>query len=1485
MPIDLGYFIIKKPRVSPINAIDTKPPSSQGSVATYSAFSISYIGSAYSAIFTLTGSKILTLIDEDPNHIDNLNIEILDRTIQDLFDELDALPSYSCSLITPNTEYFCLFKGVVQQNILGVDYVVKYNRELEYFVDTQDEGKLGSSSISYKLDNFKYSDINSKWMYEEGYIYDGIDVSVPSNGIVNIGSEGIQIKYYASADITKNDINKTVTFTDLELTQSLSSETSQIPFQGAPILVEDTLQLKINQVIQTEDIDYKVGYGILPEIVASNPEPYVVPSSQTFRIRYDSDNMQEFLISEGSYTTSELAQIINPLANDFQVVVFQDDDTKLKYFTVQAFRGTYYHQLRVEDGSLNSILGFTDFIAKKGDGSGSISRLTSVVNEEYTPTERINSFVVAGTTAITDNPFIGVNTDNFVLSENDVLKTKNIDFIVDSSGRVTLSSISNSEKLTSGILIQDNELFPEDYSLYADNVKLTQEIDYVITPEAGWISLTTSAFPGSVYTIDYKHESLGQITGEILLGKKAYLIGNKRGPYTLDNSNNIFIFELNGVEVSIPLPTGTSLSSSVIISAINNSGNSYYAYLDNSYLAISSKSAGGNITLKIKNGTANTVLGFTPNQSISGSGAEGGEQSLEVANTPMLISSFTAPAGGDTIIIKDNDVTSRYPSGSLIKLLNDFYEVSTSYLVTEANIISSISAPYTFLENTNDTLIVTVDSIVYTVKFAEGSKLPIVNVIDQINAVKPNLAEAININGSTKLKLKATSSIVIGKGNANRTLGFTSNSSDTNAPDTYIVTTGKFKNTYVAPELLTTITPVVFETDSTEKVQTPKNSNNLNFIGDQTSKYKINTLVKFNSTYFYLVLGSSFDSSLNQTKVNFLSPLEIAIYADTLTEYTPQAIVVEGELSFRTKFYPNLEQPYALRKNNILLVPEVDYEISNTGNIDLNVGLSHGDDLVINYVARRYVGPETTFKTNYTYFDYFKKGSNIKISFTVLNPDNFYIKVQHATSLMKSYQKELIERNKQIANSSSSGFPTGEIPTIDNSSSGSDSYIYRLGILDEKIQLATNWYDFFDNRLYYFEKERELINGYLVGAEDSRVTSSDISNAVNTPPTRLYPIPDSRSEDQRSEPMRVPALDGVNENDSGDDSLGWLTTTIRSKLEEEKDYIDAEKSKLQTLLTLSILTGSLTSTGDLDIPPSGESMTLYIERKSGSLLLQDIVVANFEENLDIIIPPPVHIPQTASYIAGQINAACSGLGISPASVSGANVVLNANTSTVCIYIVSDAPSVGFGTGNCAAIRSRHILWTGGYSNSYSMTVPGTDSVHLDIIEANSARSANISLHNTQNTSVFGQMEEWVTPFDSSFSNAKIERSNIDVFQGTTSIAIADSSSFDNRKSVAQFPFTAIDDDATINDRISYLNFRRNSEVIPRDNRVVARLNEIQNALTTEALYDPRYLWLSILTNKNNGLYTERKIEVDTETRRQQEAARNTEALNSINNFS
>ena len=1480
MAANLGYFIIKKPRVSPINASSTKPPSTQGILILHNALSISYTNIlATSALLYIDGNKLLTIINEDLTNIDNINISLIGKTINDLYNQITNNPNYFCNLLTPTSLDLCLFSGISRQNILTNTYTIVYNKEIDYLVDTDVEGKLGTCTVSYKRDDFNYNGANSRWVLNVGEIYDAQNVPVNISGISDIGDQGVQAVFYPADDTINNDLNKTTTITDLFLTQSLNATSSQIVFQATPILVAGSLEVKLNGDLKTIEQDYTLDYGILPEVIATNHEPYIIPSDKNiFRIRHNSDSFQEFTIPAGTYYIKELAKIINISAINFQVVIYQNTDTKLNYFAVQGTKGTSYHQLRIEDGTINSVLGYLDYSSKIGDGVGLLKFLTKVTDELLTPTSSLNSFILSGTKSITGNPFIGIDTDTFTLLENDIEKIKNKEYLVDSSGLVTLISVVDSESLAGGILTLDSALFPNDYSIYKNyDTLLVKDTDYTISTEAGWITLNTSAFPGDVYSINYKTEELGEINNEVLLGGKAFIIGTSTGPFTFENTNNTLIVEVNGQVESIVLTPNTSIQPITIVNEINNSSINFESYVSLNKIALRTKYAGPKRTIKINNGSANTVLGFTNGQSTTGLGADGGDQSLNVKNTPMLLSGFVAPSAGNTIIIKNNDVLSRYPSGAIIKINSDFYEVKTSYLVTEANLIGTVGEPYSIIAGSNDTFIFTAEGILYTVIFQAELKKTIYSLVNEINAVKQGSAEVFEINGSLKIKLKSKTSIIVGDGSANRTLGFSYNSEDTNDPDTYIVITGKFKNTYVTPALYTTIKPITFNKEIAVKTSQPQNSNSIIFEGDQTTNYILNTLIRFNNNYYYDVKGSSFDGTF--TTVGLSAPLEIAIYPDTLTEYTTLPIVSEGEINFNTKFIPITDRDYTLKKNDIILT-STEFQINNSGAIELTQGVAIGDTLIISYIARRFVNSSTTLSSTYTYFDYLQKGSSIQVTYSVENPDDFYIQVQYGTSLMSSFKKELEKRNSQIANSSSSGFPTGEIPVQDNSSSGNDSYPYRLAIIDEKIDLSLRWWSFFDTRLYNFEKERELIDGYIVGALDGRVTTTDIADAINMPPQRLFPkVPDDRPEDEQMSPYPIPVLYGLNQNDDGSPQGPVVNPIIPPIVSNELSNLNLEKSKLTSLLSIPVVTGTLFSTGTLNTS-SGETLSLYVETQFGGSLIQTNVIVSLGS----------HAPQNAAYIVTQINNACAPLSIAPASVSGTAVLLttkNAVGYSPCIYILSDAPHVGFGTGNSSAIRSRKPLWTSGYT--YTTTVPGSISVHLDIISGNNIRNSGIPLHTSQQGFLQGQMDDWVSPFNTSYLLSKVEKDNVTLWLTSTNTCITDSTSFDNLKAVGQQPFTALDSDSVLNNRISYLN----SRIVLLNQRlsdITARLAKISigvtgNILDAEGLYDVRYTWLDVLDNKNNGLYKQRKVEIDNEIRNQKEAARNKDTLSSISTYS
>ena len=552
----------------------------------------------------------------------------------------------------------------------------------------------------------------------------------------------------------------------------------------------------------------------------------------------------------------------------------------------------------------------------------------------------------------------------------------------------------------------------------------------------------------------------------------------------------------------------------------------------------------------------------------------------------------------------------------------------------------------------------------------------------------------------------------------------------------------------------------------------------------------------------------------------------------------------------------------------------------------------NGDNYTISYYGRRNINPSVEIIANYTFFDFIGKGSNIKISFEADNPDNFYLNVLHASTFMAAFKKDLEARNAQIANSSSSGFPTGEIPVTKNEDSGSGSYQYTIGDLDDKINMALSWYNFFDNRLQYFEEERLLLSGYIVGAENGRVTQADIEDSANVPPTRLFPSPDTRPDEQKVEPLRVPALDGLNKNDAGSDTNGWSSTTMQTSLNSETTYINYEISKLTTLINYGLRYFCLISTGNFNFTII-ETMSLYIETKNPNLQQRTVSILFVPNQIPNPFPPPPFIsaPQTANYVATQINNAVNsafGYSVNPASVLGSNVVLTANSSnlTQCAYIVSDAPTVGFGSGNEAAIRSRSTLWTGGYTYSGG-TVPGTSSAHLDILNENIQRNTEATDHNSQIIQLNGQMEEWLTPFDTSFPLSKAEKDIATSWVISTTSLTTDSLTFDNLKSeTGGHVFDSIDDptlSGNINDRLTSLNSRK-TNINNRLSEVTARNTEVITTLSTESLYDPRYSWLVNLTHRERGYYADKKREIDQETKRQREAANNSNTLNSMNSF-
>ena len=1470
MPLNVGYFSIRQPRVSPINAISTLAPSSYGTFQTLNCLNLEYTGTATTCLLYVTGNKILTLCDEDRNHPDNIILSILGMTVQEIVSELNSYNNYLATILTSLPDDLAFLIGVDGFNLTSSDHTILYNTQKEYLIDVNTQGDLGSSSVNTKTEAFTYDQQLSRWMIDEGKIFDELDVSVDLSGSAQVGDEGVFIQFAPTYNPDNNDLSKVISFSNVELARSLTVPISSTIFQAAPILIDGTLELKINQQIVEEGKDYLIDYGEKPEIIAINPQPYIFTSiNNTLKIRWNSDPAQDFIFPSGSYNASDLASIINNLSENFKADTFINDSGS-SFLKIIGDRGTSYHQLRIEDGSANSVFGFDDFKAKKGSGTGQIFFLKYVEEENIEITSVTDTFTLS---AISANPFLGVSTNNFVLKQDNITLVQGEDYLVFLNGIVNLITKIEQEDLIQSVLKLDDALFPPDYVIYEDGIPLVEGVDYVINPQGGWITLENSAFPDRVYSASYTNSILGKVENEIILGSPAEMLSDNSANYSFNQFNNVFKVKINNLpEQQFTFILNLLTSAQSIVSQINETAQGFKAFVKLNKILLKTIESGPNKTITIGDGAANSILGFVNNKSSTGSGAQGGERSLEVKNPPMNRIGFTAPKNGDTIIIKNNDVTDRYKINTVIKLINDYYQIENVSLETRANLISSVSGPFTILEGTNDTFKFTIDSESETVvEFSQGSQISVSSIASKINSVRPQSARVIEFNGLQKIQLIGDTSVSIGNGSINRTIGFDEGVEDTNTPDTFIKIIGRFKTTYISPPVLTTIDPIIFHEEDSPKLQIPQGSSYLRFIGDLTKKYLPNRFMRINGLYYYRVISSSFDGFT--TEVSLHNKLDTSIFEDTSIGFTKLSIYEEGAINIKTKNLLFLDQPHTLRKNNNVLIQDNDYTINEGGDIELTLGVEYGDEFKIDYIARRYINSSNEIVAEYSYFDFIRIGSNISYSLQIINPDNFYINVLHGSTILSRTVDDLAQKTQSNLNSSSSGFPTGEIPTIENDSSGSSTFNYTVGDLDDKIEMAKKIFEFYDDRLNNFEDEINAINGWIVGAEDGRVSTLDIeTSASQPPPTRLFPSPDSRPVEERTEPLRVPALDGVNQNDSGSSGLGVESSYLLLDLVIEQNKLNDEKTKLNTLKTYSDLSASRVSAGTYSVI-FDETIEIYVEIDNGGLQQQNVSVTFNSLMIDVT--------DYVSAINSAVNSAF-GATVNPASIFGPDILLASTasgTNARSIKIIVDAPSVNFGVNSEASVRSRHSLYTAGAT--YSIPVPGSISVNNDIISHNNIRSIIDTRHNDQLTAILGQLIEWLPPYDAAFDLAKNEKLKVNQALLDSTFATSTSNTFNNIK--FSNPFNSIDNTAVIDGRISEIDARIsiiNSRISDLNNR----LSQISNTISNEGLYDTRYSWVILLADKSSGYYASKDREILLEQKKQREAANNAQAVNNLNNI-
>lgn len=1814
MPVNVGYFTVRQPRVSSINAATTATPSSLGSFSFIDGFNISYTGTASKCFLYITGTRILTLCDDDQNNVDNLNLSTEGLSIQEVINLVTSKQVYSCAILSPNPQQKAYLEGVIKYDLKINPFKVRYNSEKEYFIEVYKRGNLGNAKVNIKEDNFSFNILLNKWSIEDGLIHDVINSTVPSGGIVNLSNSGAQIKFEKALNTSSLDLENLVYYKDLELIKSTDQFLSGVNFQAASILensfnimgnpniippqesraiawsndssllalghkgspyvtvykrvlsnftkltgsstpsgigeatglswspngsylavcydlnpfldiyklvdgelikitniptldlpngkctsvswsadsnilsvahqltpfltnylrtgdsftksnlsnytptspfqdiswsnngeflicsqvlyphivlykrvgnnlfyitfngdlpkgptyslswdkkdqylvaahenypyltiykrsndfftklqdpfilpnsecysvswspnsdyfaigltknpyiicykrIGDTFErlddfenlpnssvyslswspngeylsssqilspyiinynfikdfeLKINQEIALEGLEYKLDLGTKPQINASKSSPYIFNSTNNIlKVRWGSNPVQTFNIPQGTLSAKDVVSSINSKSKNFIAQSFIDDSGK-EFVYLIGKKGTSNHQLRIEDGSANSVFGFENFQSKTGSGFGEIVFLERVDGENLTSSVETDNFVLNDYVVLEGNPFLGIDVESISISENDIYKTINKDFVADSSGNINLITIIEDEDLIGNIFKIDNDLYPPSYVLYRNGEALVENVDYVLNPQGGWFNLEQGAFPGDVFSVDYINGVLGKIQNEIIIGGPAVLIGTVDGPFELSPTTNEFKVVINnGDEQLFVLQALSSISANDVALFINQTAIGFKCYICNNKLELRSDNFGGRVVIRIGNGSANQYLGFENNQSVTGVGADGGETALEVKNPPMDIISFTAPQFGNTIIIKNNDVSENYNEGCLIKLDNNYYQIENVFTENKANIVSSVPGPFTIISKTNDTFVFKIDDEdEVTVVFEENTNVSVFDIVSKINETRPLTARVFTINGSNKIQIIGENSVYIGLGSANRTLGFEEDVNDTNTLDTYIKISGEFKTTYLAPSVATTINPIIFEKGDFLNFETPQGSSIFKIEGNHVAKMTANKFVVFDGLHYYKIISSNLNED-GDTEISLHEKIDIPIFEDTSVSYSIFPVYEEGDTILKTKNFVYLENPHILKKNGNILELDTDYSISENGEVELSSGLLYGDSITLTYSAKRFLSPNTEVRANYSYFSFLPLKTNLKYSFQALNSDCFYVNTLHGSTILQRTVDEVSSNVQSNLSSGSSGFPTGEVPSSENDKSGVTTFNYTIGDLDDKIILCQKVFEFYDSRVLFFENERRYLNGWVVGAESGRVTLQQIIDGATLPsPQRLFPNPDNRPFDQRSKPLRVPALDGKNENDAQSSANGVTSSYLLTKLSSEKTQLNLEKTRLQNLLTLSTNTSTLVSTGNIS-GIRGQTIILYVEARDGDSLVQRTVSVVLPDQVEIggiLGGPSTIVNPSPSSVADAINNAVdnafSGITVRPATANSSQVILTASSSAVtkCCLVIQDTPNLGFGVGNQAAIRSRHTSYTAGaiYSGT---TVPGSNSVNLDNVLENNLRDECNNLHDNQIIALEGQKQEWLSSFEQSFIEAKSEILKVEDSLNESNLAIASTNQFLNLKFNSGV-FNSIDSDATINNRISEIN-NRILEIDRRTSEINSRIIQLTQSLSREGLYNARYSWIIYLADKSIGYYATKSREIDLKNKRSLDAADGLELLKSINNL-
>lgn len=1384
--LDFTNFFIGKPRVLDSNAFTTFPPTTSGTASFSNTFEIKYEGTGSEVFLQISSDIFKTIVDDDNTHVDNLDLNITDtfKTIGSLVQEITGKP-YSVSGYSSSLDgLFTFLKGIEKQDLTS-SFQVEHGVAEEFLIEASSTGDFGTVTVNHGISPFEYSNTDQKWIKD---VFETENFTVPSDGKISLDyGATIELAENTSAD----DLTDTLSVVDETLLES-AAEGTVFVFSPTFKTIQPGADFSLNGVPIAENVDYLIDEATSQMWFTENRDIQLSASTPP--------NITSAFIPQIPSTNFGIGGII--LGQPIKDI----------------------------NGDIIDITYTVDTTINEGAGAVSLVPDTEVV---YTITEERNSQLMGDGS----RTFIEIK-DNFAPAEY--------------------------------VLFTEDALFADDFTIYRNGIAMVLNQEYTINVDTGWVNLITPAFPNETFTISYKNKDLGDITNEILgisktpseiaaqnpsdptlkqIASGASILGANEGAFVIEAgiSDTLKII-VNATTETITLTPGLTVSTDVIVNDINSSATNFTAENSSNKILLTSNSIGPTVNLKIGDGSANFILGFTENDESNGVGASGGEKTLEAFNPPLIVTSVSATEGGNTLIVKNINISANYPSDSIIELNSDLYIVNSATTDAEPNLISTNPGVYKISLNLNNQLRVKVDGVSKAFVLTTGDNLTAQDIVNDINLTEAGTAEVVNLNGEDLIRLKGTTSVEIEEidYNAASTLGFSVGDIDDSRLDTLITIEGQFIKDYSNPSFKSTRTAISFSSQATSFLNASPGTNKIIFASDVTNEIVTNTALKIFSTdpitsstvsTLYKVVGVQF-SEIGTTEVTLNNNLVFPLYSTDSIEFSNKPLLQNGATSFFITprpflgTYPPISATkFDLTYDGVLKERDVDYKVDESGKIDLGTFELDGKSLIIDYIGQKALPENAELRTNYNIFVFLQPGDSLKGTFEFKNPDQFYFQIKRERALAVSLMEELEEEIKKLQNPSSSGVSAAAPSTsTGNSDGGRETPSFEISVPEEKGVISQKYFDFYNDWINLVEEMLQKLIGDVVGSDDGKIVQSDIDDALNVDPSRLFPatiIPDDLEdltigivggEDdeqyREKDPFNLPVLRGLTQNDDG--------TSGNPDYENETNALNMEKAALTDLLVTPLTTGSLEISSKA---ASSESFPVAQLIFSGLTSIFMSVDDNSSEELTEITgfttPPGGYTGPDIANVISVINATFPGA----ATQNGSTVKIS---GAISLRVETD-------TSNFFPADSNFL------------TVTPSDEEFPSLTYREYASRANHSQNSLFRIKSLDYQQTSLTAYQTNTDSLKYgDLTQFDTFK-TFETDILDKIDTDLTTAVALDITSA----SEINTRIALLTDRLNDA-----SSEITRLKNIEDTLNgfidTDSLRSLRYVWLVKLVNKQEG---------------------------------